>query len=266
MNAEDTASESTREAVLLLPGMTLNGSIFPDVPAPSVAIDFNELRSPPATMRGYAGLLDHHWRATPNWDTRRWIMVGHSFGGMVALQWLVDHPRARDRVRGLVLIATTAGPVRQHALLRLGQIGRHEFRAPVAPFLPLWNSRIVTHGMKWLVAQGATHRVDFRALRRHSDFAVDLAGWRDTRAEAMRGYRSAAADFDLRTEARSLTVPTIVIHGTRDSLFALDAARALAATLPRCELRVVDGAAHALPLTHGAVVEQAISDLRAGSA
>ncbi|HEX9705120.1 MAG TPA: hypothetical protein VGA20_07735, partial [Gemmatimonadales bacterium] len=70
-------------------------------------------------------------------------------------------------------------------------------------------------------------------------------------------------DFDLRTEVRSLAVRTIVIHGTRDSLFALDAARALAATLPRCELRVVDGAAHVLPLTHGAVVEQAIGDLRA---
>jgi pimeloyl-[acyl-carrier protein] methyl ester esterase len=41
-----------------------------------------------------------------------------------------------------------------------------------------------------------------------------------------------------------------VLHGTRDSLFPLRVASDLAARLPWAELQVVEGAGHALPLTH----------------
>jgi pimeloyl-ACP methyl ester carboxylesterase len=52
-----------------------------------------------------------------------------------------------------------------------------------------------------------------------------------------------------------------VLHGDRDTLFAVAEARRLAAGLPNAELRVVAGAAHALPLTHGAAVVSAVHEL-----
>ena len=67
--------------------------------------------------------------------------------------------------------------------------------------------------------------------------------------------------FDVRTRLHEIHVPTIVLHGTADSLFALRTAEKLAAGLPRAELRVVEGAGHGLPLTHGGEVVRAVRDL-----
>ena len=58
-----------------------------------------------------------------------------------------------------------------------------------------------------------------------------------------------------------MRVPTIVLHGPRDSFFTLEVAEALARELPNAELRVVDNAAHLVPLTHGEAVVEALEDL-----
>lgn len=253
--------------IVLLPGMTLNASVFPPLPHPTIAVDFNEVawRTLPA-IADYVRLLERELAAWEVRDGDPYTLVGHSFGGMLALAWLLARPEARRRTRGVVLIATTAGPMFDVVRIRIPGAPCRMPRIPFAALYPVWNAPIVTAALKLLLSGGrlGPQRVDFRSLRFRSDLAVDLAGWRNTHWRALRGFRHAMAGFDLRGRLAEIPNRAIVLHGTRDSLFPLEVGRDLAARLPRGELRVIRGAGHALPLTHGEEVVRAIEDLQAG--
>ena len=63
--------------------------------------------------------LDELERRLESWDpwsaAGRRIVVGHSFGGMLLIQWLLRGGRSRD-VDAAMLVSTTAGPMFLHAL------------------------------------------------------------------------------------------------------------------------------------------------------
>jgi pimeloyl-ACP methyl ester carboxylesterase len=147
--------------------------------------------------------------------------------------------------------------------LRLAGAGPLEWRDGIGPLLPLWNSAAVTRGVKRLLAGGtlATTEVDFRQLGLRGDLAVGLAGWRNTDWDARRAYRAAMEGYDVRGRLHEIALPTIVLHGTRDRLFPSATALGLAAGLPHAKLRIVEGAGHVLPLTHGEAVVAAVNDL-----
>ena len=253
---------------LLLPGMTLNGSIMPPLPLEAFAVDFTQwvpgLPDERITMGLYAARLRDVLARELLWRRQRRIVVAHSFGGMLALQWLLD-TRTDDAAtpRGLVLIATTAGPMFDVVRLRLGRLGGTPLRVGVRHLTGIWNRPAVTRVVKALLSPSRAQegRLDFRALRRTTDLAVDLAGWRNTDWRAMRAYRLAMSGLDLRDRLASLTIPTMILHGTDDALFPIQVARDLAARLPNAHLRVVEGAGHVLPLTHGEVVVEAVEEL-----
>jgi pimeloyl-ACP methyl ester carboxylesterase len=252
-------------AILLLPGMSLNASIFPDLDVPALALELNTFTPDRPGMAPYLEKVDSVLR-TPVWTrASRRIVVGHSFGGMLALAWLLARSAAACDVHGLVLIATTAGPMFGDVRLRVLAAAGREWRVGVRPFLALWNSALVTVGMHRLVNRGSlgTRRVDFRELRGRGDIAVGLAGWHATAWGARRGFRAAMDGFDVRDRLRELTLPAIVLHGSRDCYFREETARRLASGLPRGELRIVPGAGHVLPLTHGDAVVAATRDLLA---
>jgi pimeloyl-ACP methyl ester carboxylesterase len=193
-------------------------------------------------------------------------VVAHSFGAMLALRWLTTRGDTEGaKVHGVVLIAASAGPLFDRVRVRLGGVLGRGIRIPFAPFYPAWNSALVTKAMKRLTSRGRLYgvRQDFRTLARPSDFALDLAGWRNTDWRAMRAFRHALAGFDVRADLGRVQVPVIVLHGTRDALFPVSEAEALAAGLPRGELRVIRGAGHGLPVTHGGTVVEAVLDVAA---
>lgn len=243
---------------LLLPGMSLGASIFPPLPFPTLALDFN--RVPPTdpdrvTMTDYARTLRDFLADAAAWQTaRRRIIVAHSFGGMLALHWLSSGDDCG--VDGVVLMATTAGPMYDVVRLKLPGI-----RVPLAPAMGVWRLPAMTRLAKTILAPGPTRDVDFRRIRFTSDAALDLYGWRNTTAEAMRAYRSAMVGFDVRDRLSRITIPAVVLHGTRDALFPVDVARDLARGLPNARLEIVPGAGHGLPITHGETVVGAVREL-----
>jgi len=273
---ETVATNLARDScgVLLLPGMTLNHTIFPALGVPIVAPDFNRLQfgedgsDPEIQDRGmevYIDLLDQILSGSDVWDTQQRFVVGHSFGGMLALSWLLRHRcSGLARVDGLVLTATTAGPVLDRVALRLFRVQDFELRLGIRLLMPWWNRPGVTRAVKRLICGGSldSETVDFQTAGVRTDLELDLAGWRNTDWRAMRSYRLALADFDVRERLGEIDVPTIVLHGTDDSLFEPSVARELAGGLPRAALRMVRGAGHALPLTHGAAVKRAVRDLQ----
>jgi pimeloyl-ACP methyl ester carboxylesterase len=261
---------------MLLPGMTLNASIFPDIGLPSVPVEFNDLVvSPDGTppddaapgMALYADLLDTYLAGNGTWQAPRRLVVAHSFGGMLIMSWLLRHGCAGPAgIDGLVLIATTGGPMYDAVGLRVARLGSVDARIPVTPSFRLWNTPFVTRAVKGILSGGlACQRVDFQKLLWQSDLALDLAGWRNTDWRAMRTFRIAMDGFDVRERLSEIRVPTIVLHGSEDAVFPPDVGRRLAAALPTAEFRLVEGAAHGLPLTHGEAVVRAVEDLVGGT-
>lgn len=246
-------------AVLLLPGMSLNATTFPALPVATLAPDFNRFAAVDGQgMQPYLDAVDR-LASGPTWtDAAHRVVVGHSFGGMLALAWHLRHAgTGLSRADGLVLIGTTAGPMFDAVRVRVAGWGRRELRLSARPLVALWHGPAITRGFKRLVAR-ETAAVDFRALRHRGDLAVGLAGWRNTEWTARMAYRQAMDGFDVRARLREIEVPTVILHGTRDRLFPLDAARRLAQGLPNAELRVIPGAGHVLPLTHGETVVAAV--------
>jgi pimeloyl-ACP methyl ester carboxylesterase len=252
----------TGVAALVLPGMSLNATTFPPLPAETLAPDFNRFAAVDGRgMQPYLEAVDRLADA-PLWrSASRRVVVGHSFGGMLGLAWLLRHEgRGPARVDGLVLIGTTAGPMFDAVRVRVGTVGRRELRVGVGSLVSLWHRPAVTRGFKHLVSR-ETATVDFRALRHRGDLAVGLAGWRNTEWTARMAYRQAMDGFDVRARLGEIATPAIVLHGTRDRLFPLESARRLSAGLRDAELRVIPGAGHVLPLTHGETVVAAVREL-----
>ena len=252
--------------------MTMNSTIMPDLGTEAISLDFNELTDGPATagsrgtspMGSYVERLDAFLARGNSWRARPRIIVGHSFGGALALSWLLAHTDdGFDSVDGLVLIGTSAGPLFDKVRLRLGSMRKREWRLALKRPLAIWNRPSVTWLVKVLTSgfRYRVGRVDFGSLRRRTDFAMDMAGWRNTDWRAMRSFRFALTGFDIRDRLAEITMPTIVLHGSRDSLFSVDVAEDLAAGLPNAELRIVEGAGHGLPLTHGEEVVRAVRDI-----
>lgn len=257
--------------VLLLPGMTMNSTIMPDLGTDAISLDFNELADCPAASGGndsspmeyYAERLEAILAGDEGLQSRPQIVVGHSFGGMLALTWLLAHVNDEaSPVDGLVLVAASAGPLFDRVRMRLGKIGSRELRIGLKTPLTIWNRPNVTRLVKVLTSgfRQEVGKVDFGSLTRRTDFAMDLAGWRNTDWRAMRNLRLALQGFDIRDRLHEITTPTIVLHGTRDLLFSVDVAEDLAAGLPNAELRIVEGAGHGLPLTHGEEVVRAVME------
>jgi pimeloyl-ACP methyl ester carboxylesterase len=253
--------------------MSLNATIFPELDMPTVAPDLSALdlgsNGVTSELRRdgfgvYVRLVEKELRSAACWENARRLVIAHSFGGMLALHWLLEnHDEQLARIDGLILIATTPGPMYQRVRLRVPNPWNSEWRVGLGWLVPLWNLPMTTMTVKHLLCRGQLDAdlVNFRALRIRSDGELGRAGWRNTDWRAMRAYRFTMSGFDVRERLGEITVPTIVLHGTEDSLFELDDARRLCRLVPNAELRLVHGAGHSLPVTHGMAVVRAVNDL-----
>ena len=62
-------------------------------------------------------------------------------------------------------------------------------------------------------------------------------------------------------DLENLTVPVLVIHGTKDSLAAYDIqAKAYEKRLPQCKLHTIEGGEHVAIFTHNKEVKRVVSE------
>lgn len=87
-------------------------------------------------------------------------------------------------------------------------------------------------------------REELRALRH------DLFAHGKPQPEALAGGLEILREADLRSVLSTITQPTLVLHGARDTLAPLPAAEYTAGHLPRGQLCVIDNAGHAPFLSH----------------
>jgi pimeloyl-ACP methyl ester carboxylesterase len=166
-------------------------------------------------------------------------VVGYSYGGAVALSYALAF---RERVASLALIEPVAFYVLRYQ-------SQHEAYGEVAS---------LRREFLAILGHGGTED----ALRLFLDYWTGRGSWDalsiPVRVEMMAKARKIRLDWDASFEAdpgqdalSRLTMPTLLIHGSKSPRSTQQICRGLATLLPNASLMQFEGAGHMLPLTHG---------------
>ena len=169
------------------------------------------------------------------------ILVGHSIGGMIVQQWLTKHP---DVAAAVVLAQTSPafgkadGDWQQEFIgARLGPLDRGETMASLAPTL-----------VKELV--GDNPDIRGMELARDCMAAVPEASYRASML--------ALLGFDQRNALKDITVPTLVLSGSRDKNAPAPMMAKMATYIPSASYVELEGAGHLVNLERPAAFNAAL--------
>src|SRR5262245_21209605 len=171
--------------------------------------------------RGFRGVGDYaHFTVelarALGWD--RFVVVGHSLGGAVALMTALYHG---ERLDGLVLVDTGARLRVDPGLLRVSRAAAEDGRAP---------STDRSWGFAKATPQSVVDAVE--ALTRDTDPGVTYTDW------------IADDTFDVMARVKDIRVPTLALCGAEDRLTPVKYHQFLASQIPGCRLEIVEGAGH----------------------
>ena len=209
--------------------------IAPDLPGFGAAAAWQGCDSIAGMARAVFGLLDAL-------DVRRFVLLGHSMGGMVAQSMAVMRPESVER---LVLYGT-------------GPLGLMPDR-----FEPITTSRerLLADGVQRTIERiGATWFKAGAAAKAHP--LVTGIGARAS-AQAAEAALEAMAQWDGRASLRVLTMPTLVVWGDADRSYRWPQVETLWTHLPDVRLSVIPGAAHAAHLEKPDLFHSLVDDFLA---
>jgi len=189
-----------------------------DAHAP-VAIDLPGHGGSPG--RGFRGIADYAYfvvelARTLGWD--RFVMVGHSMGGAIALLTALHHPELLD---GLVLVDTGARLRVSPALLRGSREAATAALTPVAD-------------RSWAYAGSTPQSVvdAVQKLTAPTDPWVTYGDW------------IADDTFDVMSRVKDIRVPTLIVCGAEDRLTPVKYHEFLTAQISGSRLTIIEGAGH----------------------
>ncbi|HET9521092.1 MAG TPA: alpha/beta hydrolase, partial [Candidatus Limnocylindrales bacterium] len=196
---------------------------------------------PPVTSMTWENLTADADALREELGFERWAVLGHSFGGNVALEYAL---RYSERVSRLVLL-DTAGDARwsqQYAAEVLA--GRGFSPATVAVARRYYSGRIapkdfVRASLRLLPAYD--HRFSLLRLARE----MLGGGWRaQMRPGALEFGGQMTRGWSVMDRLGEIRAPTLVIAGHDDFLFPPESQALLAAGIPNARLRIIERAGH----------------------
>jgi proline iminopeptidase len=192
----------------------------------------------------------------------RWAVLGHSFGGHVALEYALRYP---DSLSHLVLLDTGGDSrwSRQHALELLAERG---YSPEKVELVRRWfNGEFAPNEMVRILMRigGAYYHHPSLRLLAHE---LMSGGWRSKmRPEALIfAGRHLLKGWTVMDRLGEITAPTLVMAGRHDFVFPPECQRELAAGIPGASLRIVERAGHSPDLEQPAEFMEAVSDFLSG--
>lgn len=196
------------------------------------------------------------------------VLCGHSLGGMTILNLLRRHPGlVAERVRALALLSTTSHAAAHD--IQLG-VGIHSLAR-----IERWVRRALHIGNQVGAADvadrfyRASTDLSFLLTRfwalsstadpRHVDFTEQLL--LDSDFEMVTGVLGPILQLDEDEALPSITVPTLLLCGTRDKLTPLGLTRRMADRCATADLIELPGIGHMTPLEAGDAVNDALRSL-----
>jgi pimeloyl-ACP methyl ester carboxylesterase len=178
------------------------------------------------------------------------VIVGHSIGGMIALELCKERPALLgSRIKGLVLANTTYRPAAESlgvgsaAISRMERLTRRPFDvfgSHAAPPIDRLRNVLPPSDLFFLAVSLATFGPI--ASARQIDLVYDMMS--ETGSDVLFDLIKAYRHFDVRDFLGQVMVPTLVIGGTHDRLTGPDASSYLAEHMPAAELQLLEGCGH----------------------
>jgi proline iminopeptidase len=176
-------------------------------------------------------------RATFGFD--KWIVLGHSFGGNVALMYALRH---RERVSQLILMDTAADSYwySEHAPALLAKRG--------------YRASTVAAARRFYTGDIEPQKVGITAMRfpyyhriRIRDLPAMIAGaFRMKRRPTAHvvGFRTLLRNWSVMDRLHEIDIPALVVAGRDDFLFPPECQAILADRLPNAALEIIERAGH----------------------
>lgn len=189
---------------------------------------------PPTETLTFAQLADDADALRAHLGHERIAVLGHSFGGTIALEYALRHP---ERVSHLILVCTAPSFDVAH---------------------PAAAERLARKGMTAEMAEALAHAGESdAALRRYVELAGPLyyhafdagryrqmiAGIVYTAAAMLRGFQISAS-WEVLSRLGALRVPTLLVAGDDDAITPQEASLALQRSIPEAKLVVLERSGH----------------------
>jgi pimeloyl-ACP methyl ester carboxylesterase len=172
-------------------------------------------------------------------------VVGHSYGGFLALQLALRRP---ELVRSIAAYEPVAFGI-------LGEVVDAEARAALELVKRQWepdgsgvDEAWLRAFVEWWNGRGAWERL---AEETRASFRV--MGWK-----VFQEVMSLAADWTDRATYATITVPTLLLGGEHSPMTERRVIENLGAALPRATVRIFPGVGHMGPISHASLVNEAI--------
>jgi len=211
------------------------GPLLDALPEPRVALELpGRLDTPGTAPETVSDAAD--WVAERLSHTDRYVLVGHSYGGGIAIELALRH---EPGLAGLVLLGTGAR-LRVHPII-LEVVEASAARGEHPPPSPAL----------WRPDTDPGFRDELETLFRLTPPESAVVDWR------------AANAFDRLSDVETITVPTLVMSGAADVLTPPKYGAYLAERIPGARHVVLPEAGHLFPIERAAEVARAIDEHRA---